>query len=552
MEYTSESKSGFSRRQFIAALGVSALGVAGSGLVGCAPQSSEAAGDAPATKKGPSEPGPDETLQADVCIVGAGPTGLTAAVQAAEDGASVVVIDQDDIVGICGHSITAVGTSWQKEQGYDMSPEELVEFWTVYPSPQHDREMMLFAAQHSAESIEWLADHGVDFVGATVPPTNPFQYPPRTLVTSAGRDGGTAYMQPLKAVADDLGVEFHYETIARGLIKDDGGAIVGVEAEGTDGHKVTVNAASVILTTGGYGSDDVLIRQYAPRTPNVGPLVGGSNGFAIKQAMQVGAEIVMPGGTQAFFGNADGANPDNAGQGIAVAPNGKRFVNEHLYVLDRSAIAFDEGISMYYQIYDTPLLDTLFSAVSINSGDSFYAGTKETNGNLDGLEKGIENGTVFRADTIEELASQLGINAATLKETVDTYNGYCSQGEDADFGKPAKAMGLVSDPAKEHDYDPDTVEQEFTLLNPIQEAPFYAVMMTADSSALTGTQGGIKIDADARVIGVDGEPVTNLFAAGEAANGQLIGYHYPQSGTSLCMCFCFGRYAGANAAANAQ
>lgn len=551
MKETSLRKTGFSRRQFVAALGVGALGVAGSGLIGCSPKTETASGNE-ATGKKNTEPLPDETLEAEVCIVGAGPTGLTAAVQAAEDGARVVVIDQDEIVGICGHSITAVGTSWQKDQGIDMTPEELVEFWMAYPSPQHDKDMMLFAAEHSAESIEWLADHGVDFVGVTVPPTNPFQDPPRTLVTSAGRDGGAAYMQPLKAAADDLGVEFHYETMAIGLIRDDSGAIVGVEAEGTDGHKVTVHASSVVLTTGGYGSDDVLIRQYSPRTPNVGPLTGGSNGFAIKQALQVGAEVVMPGGTQAFFGNADGANPDNAGQGIAVAPNGKRFVNEHLYVLDRSAIAFDQGISMFYQIYDTLLLDTLFSAVSINSGDSYYEGTKETNGNLDGLEKGIENGSVFRADTIEELAAQLGINAETLKQTIDTYNGYCAQGEDADFGKPARATGRVSDPAKEHDYDPDTIEQEFTLLNPLETGPFYAVKMTADSAALTGTQGGVKVDVDTRVIGVDGKAIPNLYAAGEAANGQLIGYHYPQSGTSLCMCFCFGRYAGARAAENAR
>lgn len=539
-----------SRRQFIAALGVGALGVAGAGLAGCAPQAGDTGkGQQAAASENPAA---DESLECDVCVVGAGPAGLTAAVSAAEGGARVVVVDQDDIVGICGHSITAVGTSWQKEQSFDMTPEELVDFWMAYPAPQHDRDMMLFAAEHSAESIDWLADHGVDFVGVTVPPTNPFQDPPRTIVTSAGRDGGKAYMEPLKAAADELGVEFHYETTALALKRDDAGAVVGVEAEGKDGHKVEVTAKSVILTTGGYGSDDVLIRQYAPRTPNVGPLTGGSNGFAIKQAFQLGAEVVMPGGTQAFFGNVDGANPDNAGQGIAVAPDGKRFVNEHLYVLDRSAIAFEKGISMFWQIYDTPLLDTLFSATSINSGDSFYSGTKATNGNLDGLEKGIENGSVFRADTIEELASFIGVNAATLKKTVDTYNGYCAKGKDEEFEKPAKAKGRVSDPAKEHEYDPDMIEQEFTLLNPLETGPFYAVKMTADSSALTGTQGGIKVNVDTQVIDVNGNVIPNVFAAGEAANGQLIGYHYPQSGTSLCMCFCFGRYAGANAAANAR
>ena len=75
--------------------------------------------------------------------------------------------------------------------------------------------------------------------------------------------------------------------------------------------------------------------------------------------------------------------------------------------------------------------------------------------------------------------------------------------------------------------------------------------MTVQTTALSGTTGGMRTNTDGEVIDVEGKVIPNLYAVGESANGHLIGYFYPQSGTSLCMCFCFGRYAGAAAAANA-
>ena len=284
------------------------------------------------------------------------------------------------------------------------------------------------------------------------------------------------------------------------------------------------------MAAGGFGGSSDLLRLYAPHTPNCSTFDGESKGFALLQAKTVGADVVAPGGTMAYFVNVDGGYSDNAGQGLFVNREGKRWVNENLYFLDRAGIAYKQGITEYWALYDS----ALYEQVAGQTG-----------------EKGLESGTIVKADTIEELAKKMNVNIAALTKTVEDYNGYCEAKNDPEFGKPATRMGRVFDPDDPKEYDLDVIDKEFTLLNPLATAPFYAIDMTVQTTALSGTTGGMRTNTDGQVIAVDGSLIPNLYAVGESANGHLIGYFYPQSGTSLCMCFCFGRYAGAAAAANA-
>lgn len=535
------SQEGLTRRTFVAGAGLSALGAVAAGMLGCAPETS-AAKQAPATDDqaetktaaaSPTDVAMTETVEADVVVIGTGVSGLTAAISAAEGGARVTVLEQlDGLKKVYAHSITAVGTSFQKELGEDWTPEELVDFWNQYPDSDSfmDREAQLFAAQHSAESIEWLIDHGVDIVGVTAPPTNPFQVPVRTFVTSADRDGVKAYLEPLKAKAEELGVEFRFSTEATKIVVDDKGSVTGLETvSGSTGTLFKLK--SLIVAAGGFGASPDLLRLYAPRTPNCSTFDGESKGFALVQAPAVGADVVAPGGTMAYFVNVDGGYTDNVGQGMFVNREGKRWVNENLYFLDRAGIAYKQGITEYWALYDA----TLYDQVAAQTG-----------------EKGLASGSIVTADTIEELARAMNVNVAALKETVDEYNGFCTAGEDAAFGKPATRAGRVFDPDDTKAYDLDLIEKEFTLLNPLATPPFYAINATVQTTALSGTTGGMRTNTDGEVLDVEGNPIPNLYAVGESANGHLIGYFYPQSGTSLCMCFCFGRYAGAAAAENAK
>lgn len=533
------------RRGFLAGAGVGALGLAAATAFGCAPTTPTSA----PSKTVPAADGADgasaapssesaanleiaRTVDTDVLVIGTGVSGLTAAIAAAEGGAKVTVVEKlDGLKKIYAHSITAVGTSFQKEFGEDWTPEELVDFWNQYPDSDAlmDKEAQLFAAQHSAESIDWLIDHGVDIVGVTVPPTNPFQCPARTFVTSADRDGVKAYLEPLHAKAEELGVEFHFSTEATKVLTDESGAVVGIEAA-SKGEGVRYNAKSLIVAAGGFGGSSEMVRLFAPLTPNCGTFDGDAKGFALSQARGLEADVVAPGGTMAYFANADGGYGDNAGQAMYVTREGLRWVNENLYFLDRAGLGYKQGISEYWAIYDGPLYD----AVAAGMG-----------------EKGLESGSIVKADTVEGLARAMGINVAAFAATVEEYNGFCETGIDEQFGKPVSRMGRVFDPDDTKEYDLDLVEREFPLLNKIATPPFYGINLVAQSTGLSGTTGGIRSNTNGEVLSVDGTVVPNLYAVGESSNGHLIGYFYPQSGTSLCMCFCFGRYAGAAAAANA-
>ena len=478
-----------------------------------------------------------ESLSCDVCVVGAGPAGLAAAVAAATEGANVIVVEKRDDLGMTGHSITAVGTPWQEELGITMTPEDLVDFWTTYPDPHQDRDMLLFLARESASTINWLGEHGVEFVGVSAPPTNPFQEPMRTMVTIGDRDGTASYLIPLKADVEARGALIRFGVEAVSIATDDSGAVCGIEAVGTDGHPVSIAASSVVLASGGFGANYELMRRYSPFNPLNQQFQGTNTGWAIDAGLAVGAQLVMPGGCTRSYGPDLSLPEDREGMAIMVTPEGRRFVNENRYFTETGMEGALLGFSTVYRIYDQALIDALTA-----SGVSF-----------EGVPAACEAGTAFVSDTIEGLAAQMGMNAAALVETVSTYNASCDSGVDEEFGKPATRVGKVFDPQRELSYMPVMIDREYTLLNPVRTPPFYAFCCESKAGgAFTITHGGLKIDTAGQVYDCLDKPIAGLYAAGEAANGQFIGKWYPQSGTSLCICFTIGRFAGQAAAQNAQ
>jgi succinate dehydrogenase/fumarate reductase flavoprotein subunit len=130
----------------------------------------------------------------------------------------------------------------------------------------------------------------------------------------------------------------------------------------------------------------------------------------------------------------------------------------------------------------------------------------------------IEKGWIKKADTIKELAGQIGVDPGKLEETIATYNRYCADKCDPDFERPAET------------------------LQPIETPPFYAI---ATYPALLNTQGGPKHNMHAQVVDVYGQPIKRLYKAGEI--GSMFGTFYPGAG-NLSECMAFGRIAGRNAA----
>jgi fumarate reductase flavoprotein subunit len=140
----------------------------------------------------------------------------------------------------------------------------------------------------------------------------------------------------------------------------------------------------------------------------------------------------------------------------------------------------------------------------------------------DVMELMLLGGRARRASTIEDLAFTLDIDAAVLRGTIDRYNSGVDAHDDAEF-------------AKDH-----------TFLEPVREAPFYAVEMRPSTVCFTAF--GVRIDREARVLSIASQPIPGLFAAGECTGG-VVGAQYVGSGNSYANITVFGRIAGESAAA---
>lgn len=439
----------------------------------------------------------------DVVVIGSGAAGLAAAIEAADAGAKVAVLEKLPMVGgstlLSGGIVYSTGSSIMKAAGIKDSVDALVKYWSDRADGKNSPDKLRFVAERSGATLDWLVELGVKF-GASYPTgTSPVA---RAVSTS---DGGNGIVGPLKAAADAKKVEFFMETTATKLISKNG-AVTGVQAKDKAGKKLSFAAKSVILATGGFDRNKDLMTKYAPDMINDITFVGvGNTGDGITMATDLGAQVVGNGGAiglRAIPGEPSFETPVSM---LVWAPNlyvnkeGKRFANEaEDYPLFHAAINAQTGKTSF-QIWD----QASYSEI---------------------LGKAVEKKVAFQADSLEALAAAAGIEPAAFVATVAAYNTAIKAGKDAQFGKALKGM------------------------KPLVKGPFYALTVNA---ATIGTMVGLKTDLDAKVLGAEDKAIAGLYAAGETANGDFFNLVYPASGTSIQMSLTFGRVAGQKAAAAA-
>lgn len=355
------------------------------------------------------------------------------------------------------------------------------------------------------DSVNWLKKLGVKFDDAEV--TMP--------VGAIWRRGhkpvepmGYAYISVLGEWVKNHGGEILTDTRVKHLIIEDG-KVCGVKAETTDGSLITVRAASVILTSGGFGANTKMVQKYNTYWEKIDDDIATSNspaitGDGIGLGQEAGAALVGMG----FIQLMPVSDPDNGElfTGLQTPPEnyimvnqaGKRFVNEYAErdVLARAAI---KNGGLFYLIADDKIKETAYNT------------TQES------LDQQVKAGTLYRDDTISGLAKQLGMDPAVLEDTIKKYNSYVDAGHDPEFGKSV-----------------------FNLK--CEVAPFYA---TPRRPAIHHTMGGLKIDTEAHVINTDGQIIKGLYAAGEVAGGIHAGNRL--GGNSLADIFTFGRIAAQTA-----
>ena len=491
----------------------------------------------------------DSTVEADIVVVGAGGAGMTAAITAAGEGKSVVILESQSMVG--GNSVRATGgmnagkTVYQDENEFGESAgvektlktaaekyadnetitalaKTVSEQWAAYQANPtgyfdsvelmeldtmiggkgiNDPALVETLCANSADAIDWLDEHGItlhnvsSFGGASVKrihrPVNG-----EGKVVSVG-----SYMIPLlQENCEKAGVKMMLDTTATEILTDANGAAVGVKATGASGETVTVNAKAVVLATGGFGANLDMVVKYKPELKGfMTTNAPGIQGQGIEMAEAIGAATVdmdqiqihptVEANTAALI--TEGLRGDGA---ILINAEGKRFIDEVGTRDVVSAAEIAQTGSYSWLVVDQAMAD-----------------------NSSVIQGYIKKGYTVTGATYEELGKAMGVDAAAFAETMEKWNGYVEAKNDPDFGRTSFA-------------------------NPLNTAPYYAVKVTA---GVHHTMGGLKINANTEVLNEKGEVIPGLFAAGEVTGG--VHGANRLGGNAVADFTVFGRIAGAAA-----
>lgn len=449
---------------------------------------------------------------ADVIVVGAGGAGLTAAITAAENGASVIIVEKMNNIGgntlISGGEMAAPGNWLQEKESIEDSADQFYNDILTGGDNENDPELVRILADNALDAATWLKDdvnvefedYMLFFGGHSIK---------RSLVPKNA--SGVELIEKLQAKAESLGVEIHTNTPAVQLVQEDG-KVVAVKAE-CDGKEITYNAAKgVILATGGFGSN---LEMRIANNPDMDEKIlstnsVGSTGDGITMAQELGAQTV----DMQYIQTYPTCDPENGtllyvgdvrldGRAILVNLEGKRFVEEleRRDVISMAVTQQTGGVS--YMFWDEASMEA--SGVNVSH--------KKEYDNL------LERGILVKADTVEEAAAHFGINAEELQATIDRYNQYCKDGKDLEFNKRGDLVAFT-------------------------DGPYYIMKTTP---AIHHTMGGLKINTNAQVLDTDNQVINGLYAAGEVT-GDIHGTNRLGS-DAIADITVFGRIAGKNAAA---
>ena len=545
------------RRGFVAGTAVAGAAMAASGAVSAIAE--EAAAPAAAWDEKPESVAGQvaSTENHEIVVVGAGNSGMICALEAAQLGGDVLVVERNATYVTWAGDIDACDSQLQKDKGVVMDKEVAVHEISRYASGKCDENLVRLWAYNSGPFVDWyqeqLQKKGLDVM---VDVHKKCFFPEGSYLTNAYH---TAYKPPLEETANPMGSEVAMPAIAElleeaggsvvyntkvvELVQGEDGAVTGVIAQAEDGSYVQYNASrGVVLATGGFsGNKDMMdalgIEVHKYCSNHTGG--DGRNGDGIKLAMWAGGKLqeYMEGAGAVFDRGCitSGEDGDLGGQGgtngafwwpgsqpfLRVNTAGRRFCNEDAPY----DFAFNKGVLQpghtYWQVFDSSSWEdvvsfdtTICSRVVAKPGaknclllGQFYPCRNAQEWDEVYIEPNVENGNLLKADTLEELAEAMGVPAETFVATVERYNGLAAEGCDTDQGKAPWRLSAVDEP------------------------PYYAAKM---AGWLLCTTGGVRVGYDYRAVDEAGEPIPGLYMAGNDCGGFFAG-NYPQYFGGLCM-----------------
>lgn len=458
----------------------------------------------------------------DVIVIGAGSAGLPLAIRAAERGARVLQLEADYRIGGTLHwssgQISAAGTRLQAAQGIEDSPDEHFRDAQRIAHGRIDPVALRLFVDHAATTIDWLMDLGfVPAPGTPVAGEAHEAYSTRRYLWGANK--GLSILEALRPTHDRLvhsgSINLRLQTRMTSLLADSRGAVSGVRAMTPNGE-VLFRGRNVVLASGGYAANPELWKRLTPQFPLCSHANPYSRGDGIVAAQALGAPV--DGSDKylcTFAGVLDDPSDPRSGMFLLLSPGarkvwemfvdsrGRRFMQEDHPSIDyrERSLLRQPGTRMNI-VFDHAILQNA-ATLTLDPTPVYRA------------KFGKHPGFV-RAPSIAALARELDVPAVNLERSVREYNAAVDAGVDRRQGK------------------------QF-LIRRIEKAPFYGIK----AQGLTVlSPAGLRVDRRLRVIGANGRPIRNLYAAGEVLGfGRTSGDAFV-GGLSLTPALTFGRLLG--------
>lgn len=440
-----------------------------------------------------------------VVVIGAGAAGLVGALSAREAGQDVLVLERDAVprgsTALSAGLIPAPGTRWQKAAGIADSPALFGKDIAAKAKGEPDPGLVGTVTEAVGPTVEWLADrHGLPFSLV-----EDFRYPGHSVCRMHGlpsRSGGEL-IDRLREAAANAGVDILCDARVTALFAEPDGRIAGVAVERPDGSTELIGCGALILACNGYGGNKDLVRRHIPEL-GTALYFGheGNQGDALLWGQALGAATRHLSGHQ---GHGSVAHPHGilitwatiTEGGFQVNLRGERFSDESHGYSEQAAVVLRQPEGLAWTVFDARIAGIARQFEDFRQAESLRA--------------------ILTAATVEDLSRQMNVPADALAATVQEIDALKNVGATDRFGR------------------------NFAGSPPLQ-SPYCAVKVTG---ALFHTQGGLVIDADARVVREDGTVLPNLFAVGGAACGvsgsKAEGY---LSGNGLLSAVALGRIAG--------
>jgi succinate dehydrogenase/fumarate reductase flavoprotein subunit/maleate cis-trans isomerase len=473
----------------------------------------------------------------DVVVVGYGAAGGVAALTAKEHGASVVILEKMPLPGGNSRASAANQTYPKRVEDRDL----FVDYLYKVSNNTVSRKMVEVFVDGLLQNPEWYKKHGGELTKYVFEPSYSLFIPDKTYPAllpelemeirtlkqtpeNPEPTGGHRVWAMIDRNVRAFNIPVKLEADVKKILTKDG-EVTGVLAE-IDGKTITFKARKgVVLTCGGFEFNDELKHDYLAPSGIQGYGNPGNTGDGIKMVQEIGADlwhmtrfagginIKVPEFESAFYMNL------KAPGFIYVDQEGERWADETrlecheawaplsqfsstLYKYDKvpSFLIMDEEL-----IQKGPIISSLMGYNVVQLGYKWSADNSVE----------IQKGWIKKADTIEELAAQLGVSPFALDRTISEYNKFCSAKYDEKYHRRGESLKEL-------------------------RAPFYSATL---SPCMFNTQGGAKRNEHAEVLDVRGKPIPRLYSAGEF--GSMWGFLY-QTSTNYSECIVFGRVAGEN------